>query len=414
MIHLPSWWSYTTGMKKLVIFAAILVALLGGAGVLLRQLPTHSAEAQGHVQAMQGLVDGLKESLPAVEPIIQATSRVASWASQKPSAGAVSVRQDDIKAVAKQLDTTQDALIRARASWVASDAEAKVHAAKLKSMLSDAVWPDQLRGTLRTGRDLILLLGWPLALALVLAYVLHSDKAKDRIVLLAKSIQKVSLPGGFEVTLWGDQFRQDQSDTFKKFRADVQAEYDKLAERRTIKDTVARILKEKIEPELKRIRPSQTVDYRATVHVRDALFTNSYYQLIDYLPTGGNRGRAWSMRFGMVGRAWRLQNDSWNGEVPNTPEKLMEEWGMIRDEALGPARQTMLCSILKATDGTPVGAFYMDAKGKDEFGSSAEMKVLADAVHQAAETAGLTAGLAEIWDEIKKKAPLVEIYGNRT
>jgi hypothetical protein len=297
---------------------------------------------------------------------------------------------------------------------VAAEAETKTHAAKLKAMLGDAVWPDQLRSVLRTCKDLLLLLGWPLALALALLYILHSDRAKDRIVLLAKSIQKVGLPGGFEVTLWGEQFRQDQSDTFKKFRADVQAEYDKLAERLTIKDTVARLLKEKIEPELTRIKPAQALDYRATIHVRDALFKNSYYQLIDYLPTGGNRGRAWSIRFGMVGRAWRLEEDSWNGEVPSTSDILMRDWGMTRDEAQAQGRQTMLCCILKTSTGAPVGALYMDAKGKGKFGTDAEMKSLAETAQQAAVTVGLIKSLEVIWDDIRKKAPIIEVYGNRT
>jgi hypothetical protein len=49
--------------------------------------------------------------------------------------------------------------------------------------------------------------------------------------------------------------------------------------------------KDQLAPEIKRIK-SKDVDFRATIHVRDALFKNSYYQLIDYLPTGGNRGQS--------------------------------------------------------------------------------------------------------------------------
>lgn len=276
------------------------------------------------------------------------------------------------------------------------------------------MWPDQLKGFLRACRDLLLLLGWPLALALALVYVLHSDKAKDRIAALSKSLQKVALPGGVEFTLWREEFRQNQSETFRKFRADVQAEYDKLAERYTIKDTLARILKDTIDPCMKRVKGTESLDYRATIHVRDVLLKDAYYQLIDYQPTGGNRGRAWSVRFGMVGRAWRLERDSWNGEVPGAVDKLIQDWGLTRDEAQRPGRQTMLCCILKAGTGVPVGALYMDAKGRDEFGSSEEMQALAGKVQKAAETSGLIASLEAIWEDIKKKAPLVEIYGNRS
>lgn len=148
--------------------------------------------------------------------------------------------------------------------------------------------------------------------------------------------------------------------------------------------------------------------------MRDALFKNSYYQLIDYLPTGGNRGRAWSVRYGMVGRAWRLEKDSWNGEIPSSEEGLIHDWGMTRDEARGSARQTMLCCILKTSAGTPVGALYIDAKGKHNFGNDVQMGELAKKACEAAESAGLIKSLDAIWEEIKKKAPLVEVYGNRT
>jgi hypothetical protein len=157
----------------------------------------------------------------------------------------------EVRDAAKQVEKTREMAIGARASWTAVDAEAKVHTAKLEELIGDTVWPDQLRAFLRAGKDLLVLLGWPLALVLTLVYVLHSETAKDRIAILAKSVQKVGLPGGVEVTLWGDEFRQNQSDTFARFRADVRAEYDKQAERFTIKDTLNRILKDVIEPELK-------------------------------------------------------------------------------------------------------------------------------------------------------------------
>jgi hypothetical protein len=406
---------YTTEMSLQKKAAAVLAVflLLAAAGTWFRQLPTHSEDARGHVEVVKGLVSGLQESLPPIEPIIQARSRVEAWAGQTPTGGKVAINLNELTVVIKQLESTQNAVTKIRASWVAAQALINSHAKDLESMLGDAVWPDQLKGALRTFKDLLLMLGWPVALILALAYILHSDSARDRIRLLAKSVRSLTLPGGFAVTLWGEEFRQDQSETFRKFRADVQAEYDKLAERHTIKDTLARILKDTIDPELRRIKQS-SVDYRATIHVRDALFKNSYYQLVDYLPTGGNRGRAWSMRFGMVGRAWRLEKDSWNGEVPSTPDDLIQNWGMTRDEAQVPGRQTMLCCILKTSAGSPVAALYLDAKGRHEFGSDNEMTRLAQTAQRAAEAAGLIKSLEAIWDDIKRKAPLVEVYGNRT
>jgi len=114
----------------------------------------------------------------------------------------------------------------------------------------------------------------------------------------------------------------------------------------------------------------------------------------------------------MVGRAWRLEADDWNGEVPKTSTELIQNWGLTRDEAQAPGRQTMLCCILKATTGIPVGALYVDTKGKDEFGTPAQMEKLTKVLQKAAADSGLIASLEAIWEEIKRRAPLVEIYGN--
>jgi len=397
---------------RIPIIVILLVALSVGTMSWLRQFPAHSGEARAQVEAIEGVVSGLQTSLPSLGPIVEATTRAAAWARQKPVAGKVSIDLEELRETLKQLEKEEEGLTMARASLVGAQAEVKARSATLKPMLSDAVWPDQLKSALRAGRDLLLLLGWPLALALALVYILNSDKAKDRIAALSKSLQKVSLPGGVEFTLWCEDFRQSQSETFRKFRTDVQAEYDKLAERHTIKDTLARILKDTIEPCMREIEKTEPLNYRATIHVRDVLLKDAYYQLVDYQPTGGNRGRAWSVRFGMVGRAWRLESDSWNGEVPGVTENLIQDWGLTRDEAQRPGNQTMLCCILKAGTGVPVGALYMDAKGKHKFGSAEQMKALAGKMQKAAETSGLIASLEAIWEDIRKKAPLVEIYGN--
>ena len=42
------------------------------------------------------------------------------------------------------------------------------------------------------------------------------------------------------------------------------------------------------------------------------------------------------------------------------------------------------------------------------------MRSLAETAQHAAEAAGLIKSLEAIWEDIKKKAPLVEVYGDRT
>ena len=45
--------------------------------------------------------------------------------------------------------------------------------------------------------------------------------------------------------------------------------------------------------------------YRATVHIEDFLFQTFLQQLFNYYPAGGRAGRAFSVRYGVIGKAWR-------------------------------------------------------------------------------------------------------------
>lgn len=107
--------------------------------------------------------------------------------------------------------------------------------------------------------------------------------------------------------------------------------------------------------------------YRVTVHVPDTLQIEMLYQLVDYYPPNTfppARGSRKSIRFGAIGKAWRLGRSAYSGAVSTSPEDLIKDWGMTRDEAkkAGRGRQTFLAIIITDESDVPLAIFYMDAK----------------------------------------------------
>ena len=78
-------------------------------------------------------------------------------------------------------------------------------------------------------------------------------------------------------------------------------------------------------------------DARCTIHAENILIEDSLYQLLDYYPRGGNptatAGRAWSNRFGLIGRVWRTKEDLLLGNMDPSAEGLIGNWSVSPDEA---------------------------------------------------------------------------------
>jgi len=106
--------------------------------------------------------------------------------------------------------------------------------------------------------------------------------------------------------------------------------------------------------------------YRVTLHMEDTLEPETLYQLIEYFPSGPfpkSRGRRKSIRFGAIGKAWRLQKSDYSPTVSTQPSELIKDWGMTGEEAdaAGRGRKTFLSVIIRDESQIPAGIFYMDA-----------------------------------------------------
>ena len=224
----------------------------------------------------------------------------------------------------------------------------------------------------------------------------------------------------FEIAFASTIVRNTQEEVLSSYRQQVIAQYDAAAIQNQISDTVDRIVKNKILPFFEKQDTSKKPDFRCTIHVRDILFQNSLYQLIDYLPRKysaagkGGRGRAWSVRYGMLGRFWRLEQSGFKGTVPKSEAQLINDWGMTKTEAESASgRQTLFCCLIRGKNQSPVAIFYLDAEADNAFGDDSQMSALLQIVEEAVTTFGLDSALEDVWKKVQPVAPLIEIYADR-
>jgi hypothetical protein len=148
------------------------------------------------------------------------------------------------------------------------------------------------------------------------------------------------------------------------------------------------------------LSPHDPYTYRVTLHMPDTLEVESLYQLIEYFPPGPfpkSRGRRKSIRFGAIGKAWRLQRSEYSPTVPTEREKLIADWGMTAKEAdvAGHGRQTFLAVIIVDNARVPLGIFYMDATPPKLLGDRSS-KEIADAILKECAVAKLTDALVKV------------------
>jgi hypothetical protein len=222
---------------------------------------------------------------------------------------------------------------------------------------------------------LVAKISWPLAillLAILLLLILRVDWVRAWIAPWMRNVKSVS---GFGLKIELDERAARVS----------QATFDEVMDRyrRLVDDAISTQLRREqfdevwqgfIASHLRPLVKGKFEDVRFTIYVPDLLFEGALYQLVDYSPKGGGRGRRLSIRFGAVGRAWRLQKDSdmWQGNE-TAGDTLLEQWGMTRTEMTqsGNGKTAFGCILLKnaTAPGKPrVALIYMDSQETNAFG----------------------------------------------
>jgi hypothetical protein len=158
-------------------------------------------------------------------------------------------------------------------------------------------------------------------------------------------------------------------------------------------------------------------DYRLTVYVPDLVFSDRLYQLTEYYDSNGRRmpgvksGRAFSIRYGIIGRVWRsgvaevegelisAEDQRQIGEKPDVRELekfIARRWGLTLDEAVKVRPYQSYGAIRVDRGGKSLGLVFFDSKQKNAFaGPEVESKI--NAVVQDSK---LAVSLLEISSEI--------------
>lgn len=104
--------------------------------------------------------------------------------------------------------------------------------------------------------------------------------------------------------------------------------------------------------------------FRFTLHVPDVLLAHSFRQLVDYIGfSRGGAGRIFSMRTGIIGKAWRSGHSECVPDDSFNEQDLIEKWGMTRAEAQDTSRgkKIYLAVLIQSDAGLPLAVFYSDA-----------------------------------------------------
>jgi hypothetical protein len=263
---------------------------------------------------------------------------------------------------------------------------------------------------------------WPILVILALLLVAWGpDRVKEIL-----SSAKFELPGGIKFeggATAPDAFKKEMGDAQKivtKTNKEIEEAYsaaktyvvqlrDAYQVDKLVADLAARIAVV--------IGPQCPDDYRLTVYVPDLVFSDRLYQLVEYYDNRGRRitegrfGRAFSIRYGIIGRVWRSGVAEVEGELISTEDRaqigdsndvrelerfIARRWGLTLDEAVR-VRPYQSYGAMRIDRGDkPLGVVFFDSKKKNAFGDSDIAKKINDAVQDS----DLAISLLEISREI--------------
>jgi hypothetical protein len=253
---------------------------------------------------------------------------------------------------------------------------------------------------------LALIISWPVVVLFLVLYLAISKNAARRIAGLFSPFRSVKLFGA-EFVL-SEEVARNADEAIEVYRKQVRREYDRRIEVFGLRDKLENVVESHVMDVLGGMQ--NVPNFRCTIHVPDILFAETLYQLLNYYPKGGGRGRTWSFRFGIVGRAWRSGGNDIQGSVPTDAQTLLSAWGMTREEAAaaGQGRKSFACVVLKVEGGTPVGMFYMDST--KEYAFPEPQQQLVEAIHEGCKKSGLTSDLDKLGRELRSRGPVIRLY----
>jgi hypothetical protein len=270
---------------------------------------------------------------------------------------------------------------------------------------------------------------------------------------LVERITKVSGPGGFALELTpkaAKEIRARIGDSLAELMKKADREYSQAVELGHIWRRLGIVIREALPAALEahHLQPRRTL--RATIYVPDIIFKEYLYQLtryytltVDGTTVTGAPGRRFSMRFGIIGRAWRLQESEGVGNAsaaraqaaaqervdaaaaahqPPPPttgldaktKQLIKDWGMFAEETQpgSKGRPAYLCVMLKSRD-IIEGLLFIDSLEIDAFGNDHGDPKTANRVaaylEQHARVTVLADALAEQMKKLRESGPFLQV-----
>ncbi|MBP2161251.1 MULTISPECIES: hypothetical protein [Asticcacaulis] len=121
-------------------------------------------------------------------------------------------------------------------------------------------------------------------------------------------------------------------------------------------------------------------------------------------------GRRFSVRFGIIGKAWRLQGSQYFPKVENGEKALLREWGFTQEEIMPHAAIAnpvagclMAFSINDIGNAPPLGVIYLEAEGSDKLHPANPPQGPLSAMNLVGDGSGMTTADRFADDEIWKK-----------
>jgi hypothetical protein len=249
---------------------------------------------------------------------------------------------------------------------------------------------------------------WPLLISLLLVYILFANGAPARIGTLLRPFESIKLFG--QEFVLNRQGGENAEAAIAIFKQEISDQFDEDIKKFTLAEKHKELFDKSIATVLPQVMNRQV---RSTIYVMDRLFAGRLYQLLDYYPvtTMSGRGRTFSSRYGIIGKAWRLGDSQYNPTVPITEKQLILEWGMTKEEAddAGHGRQSFACIILKDDGQERLALIYLDSPQKDAFGDQDTWEKVKQTAQANAGKLGLTAALKSIHLETLKMGPRIHV-----
>lgn len=259
---------------------------------------------------------------------------------------------------------------------------------------------------LRVGREVLrLVFSWPVILLAIVLLLTLSRTAAGRLSAIFTPFSSVKLLGAELV--FSKEAKASADEVVENYTKQIKAEFDRRAQVLRLWDKLQNV----VEAHLFGKVLDKEKDFRFTIYVPDVLFQDALYQLLDYYPAGGGRGRRKSLRFGIIGLAWRSAQPQVAGDITTDAQELLKEWGMKRHEATaaGKGRKSFACVVLLDNSRTPVGLFYLDCGEKNAFGTGKDESLI-KAITEGAEKMGLIRDLDQLGKELRQWSPVISPY----